>query len=68
MLKAAVPAGEPPLEELVIERIIECLETAAFEGLKLRKARDSVLGIEFDEDTVCNVCQQVFALAFEPRA
>lgn len=49
--------GEEPLDELTMERTMEALESQCHDNMK--HAIDTVegLGIEYDEDVICDVCR-----------
>lgn len=47
------------LDEETCEKAIEHFESVCYDKLSERKMNDSILGIEFDEDSVCDVCQAV---------
>lgn len=50
-------SGEDPLDELTMERTMEALESQCHDNM--RHAIDTVegLGIEYDEDVICDVCR-----------
>lgn len=50
-------SGEEPLDELTMERTMEALESQCHDNMK--HAIDTVegLGIEYDEDVICDVCR-----------
>ncbi len=57
-----IVAGLEQLDEDTCERAFEYFESICYDKLSERKMNDSILGIEFDEDSVCDVCQAVCCL------
>lgn len=49
--------GLEPLSELAMETIMEDFETQCFEKLQREIRAEQKLGIEYDEDVVCDVCR-----------
>ncbi|XP_063040057.1 protein Jade-1 isoform X2 [Engraulis encrasicolus] len=49
--------GLPALDELSMERIMEELERWCYDSLRHAMETEEGLGIEYDEDVVCDVCQ-----------
>ncbi|KAL5013057.1 hypothetical protein ScPMuIL_011608 [Solemya velum] len=49
--------GESFIHEWTMERIIEGLENQCHENLKAKQKTEEGLGIEYDEDIVCDVCR-----------
>uniref|UniRef100_A0A8C5QL62 Jade family PHD finger 2 n=1 Tax=Leptobrachium leishanense TaxID=445787 RepID=A0A8C5QL62_9ANUR len=47
----------PPLNEIILERVFEELEMICFENMKIAIETEEGLGIEYDEDVVCDVCR-----------
>ena len=54
-----IHAGLAPVPEYMLEKIIEALETTCYENMQNTKKNTIGLGVEFDENSVCNVCQSV---------
>ena len=52
-------AGEVEVLEWTMERVIECLEAKCHENMETKKKTEEGLGIEYDEDIVCEICQSV---------
>lgn len=52
-----VPAALPELDELSMERVLEELEAQCQEKMQLAIETEEGLGIEYDEDVVCDVCR-----------
>ncbi|XP_054024183.1 E3 ubiquitin-protein ligase Jade-2 isoform X1 [Dryobates pubescens] len=48
---------KPELDEVTLERVLEELETACQENMALAIETEEGLGIEYDEDVVCDVCR-----------
>jgi protein Jade-1 len=42
-----------------MERVIEALEAQCHENMETKKKTEEGLGIEYDEDIVCEICQSV---------
>lgn len=51
------PAALPELDELSMERVLEELEAQCQEKMQLAIETEEGLGIEYDEDVVCDVCR-----------
>ncbi|MBN3302573.1 JADE2 ligase, partial [Amia calva] len=49
--------GLPELDELTMERVIEELESQCYENMQIAIETEEGLGIEYDEDVVCDVCR-----------
>ncbi|KAM5171058.1 E3 ubiquitin-protein ligase Jade-2 [Mantella aurantiaca] len=47
----------PLLEELTLEKVLEELEMLCHENMNLAIDKEEGLGIEYDEDVVCDVCR-----------
>ncbi|MBN3271390.1 JADE2 ligase, partial [Polyodon spathula] len=47
----------PELDELTMERVIEELESQCYENMQIAIETEEGLGIEYDEDVVCDVCR-----------
>ncbi|OXB76696.1 UNVERIFIED_CONTAM: hypothetical protein H355_008735 [Colinus virginianus] len=51
------PAEKPELDEITLERVLEELETMCYENMNIAIETEEGLGIEYDEDVVCDVCR-----------
>lgn len=51
------PPGEGPLDELTMERAIEALERQCHDNMNHAIETVEGLGIEYDEDVICDVCR-----------
>ncbi|XP_043916367.1 protein Jade-1 [Protopterus annectens] len=49
--------GMNSIEEYTMERVMEIFEQECYDNLKLAIESEEGLGIEYDEDVVCDVCQ-----------
>ncbi|XP_018107504.1 E3 ubiquitin-protein ligase Jade-2 isoform X2 [Xenopus laevis] len=49
--------GLPELDELTLERVLEEMEILCFENMNVAIETEEGLGIEYDEDVVCDVCR-----------
>ncbi|XP_076315906.1 uncharacterized protein LOC143228548 [Tachypleus tridentatus] len=49
--------GQPQIEEQTVECLIEDLEAQCFENLQEAIKSEEGLGIEYDEDVICDVCR-----------
>ncbi|KAJ0032129.1 hypothetical protein NQD34_002210 [Periophthalmus magnuspinnatus] len=49
--------GEEPIDELTIERTLEALERQCHDNMKHAIETVEGLGIEYDEDVICDVCR-----------
>ncbi|XP_045203812.2 protein Jade-1-like isoform X2 [Mercenaria mercenaria] len=49
--------GEIQIVEWTVERVIEALEAQCHENMEIKKKTEEGLGIEYDEDIVCEICQ-----------
>ncbi|NWI91893.1 JADE2 ligase, partial [Pitta sordida] len=47
----------PELDEITLERVLEELETMCYENMNMAIENQEGLGIEYDEDVVCDVCR-----------
>ncbi len=47
----------PPLDEITMERVMEEFEHCCHENMTHAMETEEGLGIEYDEDVVCDVCQ-----------
>lgn len=47
----------PPLDEITMERVMEEFERCCHENMTHATETEEGLGIEYDEDVVCDVCQ-----------
>ncbi|KAL9836626.1 E3 ubiquitin-protein ligase Jade-2 isoform 2-T4 [Geothlypis trichas] len=48
---------KPELDEPTLERVLEELETMCYENMNMAIETEEGLGIEYDEDVVCDVCR-----------
>ncbi|RLW02871.1 hypothetical protein DV515_00006935 [Chloebia gouldiae] len=48
---------KPELDEITLERVLEELETTCYENMNIAIETEEGLGIEYDEDVVCDVCR-----------
>lgn len=53
----AVLTERPELDELTLERVLEELETLCHQNMVRAIETQEGLGIEYDEDVVCDVCR-----------
>ena len=51
--------GDALLLEYEMERIIEQLEMRCYDGLQAAMKTTEGIGIEYDEDVVCDICRSV---------
>ncbi|KAG5275997.1 hypothetical protein AALO_G00126800 [Alosa alosa] len=49
--------GEMPVDELTMERTMEALERQCHENMNYAIETEEGLGIEYDEDVICDVCR-----------
>ncbi|KAL4230621.1 E3 ubiquitin-protein ligase Jade-2 [Mactra antiquata] len=49
--------GDIQIHEWTMERVIEALEAQCHENMEIKKKTEEGLGIEYDEDIVCEICQ-----------
>ncbi|XP_048098988.1 protein Jade-1 isoform X3 [Alosa alosa] len=49
--------GTQPMDELTMERVMEEFERSCYDNLSHAMETEEGLGIEYDEDVVCDVCQ-----------
>lgn len=54
---AVLPTERPELDELTLERVLEELETLCHQNMAQAIETQEGLGIEYDEDVVCDVCR-----------
>jgi len=54
-----VQAGQPPVTESQLERVIEELEGRCWERIQTIVKNEEGLGIEYDENVICDVCRSV---------
>lgn len=52
-----LPTERPKLDELTLERVLEELETLCHQNMARAIETQEGLGIEYDEDVVCDVCR-----------
>jgi len=55
----SVIVGEVALMEYEMERIMEQLEMRCYDGLQEAMKTTEGIGIEYDEDVVCDICRSV---------
>ncbi|XP_034259835.1 E3 ubiquitin-protein ligase Jade-2 isoform X1 [Pantherophis guttatus] len=48
---------KPEIDEYTLERVLEELETVCYENMNIAIETEEGLGIEYDEDVVCDVCR-----------
>ncbi|XP_034961350.1 E3 ubiquitin-protein ligase Jade-2 isoform X1 [Zootoca vivipara] len=48
---------KPEMDEFTLERVLEELETLCYENMNVAIETEEGLGIEYDEDVVCDVCR-----------
>lgn len=53
----ASSTGEEPIDELTMERAMEALEKHCHDNMKHAIETVEGLGIEYDEDVICDVCR-----------
>lgn len=51
------PPGEGPIDELTMERAMEALEKQCHDNMNHAIETVEGLGIEYDEDVICDVCR-----------
>ncbi|KAL0191279.1 hypothetical protein M9458_013977, partial [Cirrhinus mrigala] len=49
--------GDGPVDELTMERVMEALERQCHENMNHAIETEEGLGIEYDEDVICDVCR-----------
>lgn len=54
-----IQAGQPPVTESQLERVIEELEVRCWERIQTIVKNEEGLGIEYDENVICDVCRSV---------
>ena len=52
-------AGAGFVSEWKMEKVMEALETLCFNNMQTKMRTVEGLGIEYDEDVVCDVCKSV---------
>lgn len=52
-----LPVGMQLLDELTMERVMEEFERRCYDNMSHAMETEEGLGIEYDEDVVCDVCQ-----------
>lgn len=57
VLCCLLPSEKPELDEFTLERVLEELETLCYENMNIAIETEEGLGIEYDEDVVCDVCR-----------
>ena len=57
--EVVVCSGEPTMSEYDLERSIEEFETRCYNGMQEAMKTVEGLGIEYDEDVICDVCRLV---------
>lgn len=57
VLSPACPPGEGPIDELTMERAMEALEKQCHDNMNHAIETVEGLGIEYDEDVICDVCR-----------
>lgn len=60
-----VKAGQLPVTESQLERVIEELEVRCWERIQTIVKNEEGLGIEYDENVICDVCRSVSDYTFE---
>lgn len=54
-----IKAGQLPISESQLERIMEELEIRCWERIQTIVKNEEGLGIEYDENVICDVCRSV---------
>lgn len=54
-------AGCQPIDENLMEKTIEALECQCHKNMKHAIATEEGLGIEYDEDVICDVCRSPYS-------
>lgn len=54
-----IKAGQLPVTESQLERVIEELEVRCWERIQTIVKNEEGLGIEYDENVICDVCRSV---------
>lgn len=54
-----IKAGQVPVTETQLERVIEELEVRCWERIQTIVKNEEGLGIEYDENVICDVCRSV---------
>lgn len=49
--------GDGPVDELTMERVMEALERQCHDNMNHAIETEEGLGIEYDEDVICDVCR-----------
>lgn len=52
-----VHLGDGPVDELTMERVMEALERQCHDNMNHAIETEEGLGIEYDEDVICDVCR-----------
>jgi hypothetical protein len=52
-------SGDTSLTEYEMERVMEALETRCYDGMQEAMKSVGLVGIEYDEDVVCDICRSV---------
>jgi len=63
-----VVAGDEMLLEYSMERVIEQLEARCYDGLQQATKMTEGIGIEYDEDVVCDICRSVLIFLFQYKS
>lgn len=50
-------SGDGPVDELTMERVMEALERQCHDNMNHAIETEEGLGIEYDEDVICDVCR-----------
>lgn len=54
-----IKAGQLPISEPQLERVMEELEVRCWERIQTIVKNEEGLGIEYDENVICDVCRSV---------
>lgn len=54
-----IKAGQLPITESQLERVMEELEVRCWERIQTIVKNEEGLGIEYDENVICDVCRSV---------
>lgn len=54
-----IKAGQLPISESQLERVMEELEVRCWERIQTIVKNEEGLGIEYDENVICDVCRSV---------
>ena len=52
-------SGDNALTEYEMERVMEALETHCYDGMQEAMKSVGLVGIEYDENVVCDICRSV---------